>query len=108
MIRARGFERAWCKNLQGATYEADPWGRDIDSLRRRRGLLDDADEREAGAPVDVVLLVRQDEGLRRHHLQVRAPRLDPRRRVHLQWKEGKFVLSGLRSWLSDPILAFVE
>ena len=55
-----------------------------DSLRRRRGLLDDADEREAGAAVDVVLLVRQDERLGRHHLQVGAPRTDPRRRVHLR------------------------
>ena len=61
----------------------------FNSLRRRRGLLDDADEREARAPVDVVLLVRQDEGLRRHHLQVRPPRLDPGSRVHLE--VGKLV-----------------
>ena len=36
-------------------------------LRWRGGLFDDADERERGAFVDVVLLVGQDEGLWRHH-----------------------------------------
>ena len=62
----------------------------IHSLRRCRGLLGDADEREAGAAVDVVLLVCQDEGLGRHHLQVRPPRLDPRCRVHLMGWQGNY------------------
>ncbi len=46
------------------------------SLRRRCCLLDDADEWQGAPPVDVVLLLRQDEGLRGHHLQLGLPRAD--------------------------------
>ena len=58
----------------------------MDSLWRSGGLLDDADEGEAGAAVDVVLLVGQNEGLGGHHLQVDLPGLDALLRVHLGGK----------------------
>ncbi len=48
------------------------WGC-IDNLLWRSGsLLNDADEREAGPPVDVVLLLGEDEGLGGHNMEAGA------------------------------------
>ena len=51
----------------------------------------------------MVLLVRQDKGLGRHHLQVSAPRSDPGRRVHLQRKKGNYYPADLVGSLSDEV-----
>jgi len=56
----------------------------VNSLRRRGGLFDDADEAQAGAALDVVLLLGQDEGLGRHHLQPGLPRLNAVLSRHLR------------------------